>query len=162
MTDTAFRLYPSTMRLPTAEARRRFAAAHVARLATVRPDGRPHVVPVVFALSPGDLVYTAVDGKPKSTARLVRLDNMAGNPQASLLVDHYEDDWSRLWWVRADAVSVPVSDAESSDALRLLAQRYPSYGSLPPPGPVLALRVTRWAAWSAVMPHVHDPYSPPD
>ncbi len=162
MTDSAFRLYPSTMRLPTAEARRRFAAAHVARLATVRPDGRPHVVPVVFALSPGDLVYTVVGGQPKGTARLVRLDNVTGNPQAALLVDHYEDDWTRLWWVRADAVAVHVTEVESVIAMRLLTQRYPGYGSVPPPGPVFALRVTRWAAWSAVTPHVHDPYSPPD
>lgn len=150
------------MRLPTAEARRRFAAAHVARLATVRPDGRPHLVPVVFTLSPGDLVYTAVDGTPKSAARLVRLDNTAGNPQASLLVDHYEDDWSRLWWVRADAVAVQLTDTEGEHALHMLTQRYPAYGALPPPWPVLALRVTRWAAWTAVTPHVHDPYSPPD
>ena len=80
------------------EAGRLFAAAPVARLATVGPDGCPHLVPVVFAVD-GDVVYTAVDGKPKVSLRLRRLANIAARPQVSLLVDHYDDDWSRLWWV---------------------------------------------------------------
>src|SRR4051795_978279 len=84
------------------EARTRFAAAHVARLATAGTDGRPHLVPVVFALD-GDTLYTAVDDvKPKATTRLRRLANIAANPAVALLADHYEDDWSALWWVRAD------------------------------------------------------------
>ena len=68
------------------------------------PDGVPHVVPVVFAVH-GDVVYTAVDAKRKSTKKLRRLANIEGNPQVSLLVDHYDDDWSQLWWVRADGVA---------------------------------------------------------
>ena len=150
------------MRLPVVEARRRFAEARVARLASVRPDGRPHLVPVVFALTPGDLLYTAIDGKPKTTVRLVRLDNMAANPHVSLLVDHYEDDWSRLWWVRADAVAERLTDGETGDAIRMLALRYPNYRLNPPPGPLLALRVTRWVAWSATARHAHEPYEPAD
>ena len=146
------------MRLPVTEARRRFAAARVARLATVRPDGRPHLVPVVFALSPGDLLYTATDGKPRTTGRLVRPDGVVVAPQVSLLVDHYEEDWSRLWWVRADAVVERVTDGETADGMRMLTLRYPTYRSIPPPGPMLALRVTRWVAWSASAPHAHEPY----
>ena len=84
-----------------------FRDAPVAALATVRPDGAPHVVPVVFAMAAGrdDLIYTAIDAKPKSTQRLRRLDNIENNPAVSLLVDHYDDDWSQLWWVRADGTA---------------------------------------------------------
>src|SRR4029453_4312281 len=73
--------------------------ARVARLATVRPDGRPHVVPITFPLV-GDAGGSAVDQKPKTTLALARLANLAVHPVASVLVDHYDDDWARLWWVR--------------------------------------------------------------
>ena len=91
----------------------RFAAAPVAHLATVTPDGRPHVVPIVFALD-SEVLYTAVDGKPKSPARLQRLANIEANPKVSILVDHYADDWSQLWWVRADGVPRWCRTAPSS------------------------------------------------
>ena len=84
------------------EARRRFAAARVARLATADLEGRPHLVPIVFALA-GETLYSVVDAKPKRTTELRRLRNVRSNPSVSLLVDHYDDaDWSALWWVRAD------------------------------------------------------------
>ncbi len=83
------------------EARRRFASARVARLATADAGGRPHIVPIVFAVE-GDIIYSAVDHKPKRTTALRRLANMAENPFVALLVDYYDDDWSRLWWARAD------------------------------------------------------------
>jgi PPOX class probable F420-dependent enzyme len=83
------------------EARERFAAARVARLATVSADGAPHLVPVAFALL-GETVYSVVDDKPKRTLNLRRLENARATGRASLLVDHYEEDWTRLWWVRAD------------------------------------------------------------
>src|SRR5690606_37163913 len=79
--------------------RARVAAARVGTLATVTRDGRPHVVPCCFAVD-DDTVWSAVDAKPKSTLALRRLENVRANPAASLLVDHYEDDWTRLWWVR--------------------------------------------------------------
>jgi PPOX class probable F420-dependent enzyme len=81
--------------------RQQFAQARVARLGTITPDGRPHLVPIVFALR-GDTVYSAVDAKPKRTAELARLTNVAAQPRASVLADHYEEDWSALWWVRGD------------------------------------------------------------
>jgi PPOX class probable F420-dependent enzyme len=130
-----------------AEARRRFAAARVARLATAGADGRPHLVPICFAVD-GDTVYSAVDDvKPKATRRLRRLANVAANPAVSLLVDHYSDDWSALWWVRADGLGRVLQDAP--DAIALLASRYEQYREAPPSGPVLAVDVERWTGWSA-------------
>lgn len=131
-----------------AESRRRFAASPIARLATVRPDGQPHVVPVVFALL-GDTIYTAVDAKPKRTLQLRRLANLAAEPRCSLLVDHYEDDWSKLWWVRADGLAMIMESGQARDGLAALAERYAQYREAPPPGPVIAVRVSRWSGWSA-------------
>jgi PPOX class probable F420-dependent enzyme len=134
-----------------AAARERFVAARVARLATVDPAGRPHLVPVVFALD-GDTVYSAVDAKPKRTTRLRRLANAAANPHVALLADHYDDaDWTALWWVRADGTA-RVLDPGMDEALRaldLLAGRYGQYRSARPAGPVLAVDVERWSGWSA-------------
>jgi PPOX class probable F420-dependent enzyme len=132
------------------EARERFAAARVARLATADPSGRPHVVPIVFALA-GDTIYSAVDHKPKRSTRLRRLDNVARNPAVSLLADHYEDDWSALWWARADGTGrvLEPGDEEARGAVALLRERYTPYAERPPSGPVLAVDVTRWSGWSA-------------
>jgi len=132
------------------EARRRFAAGRVGRLATVTAAGAPHVVPVVFALV-DDVAYTAVDGKPKSTRALQRLANIAVTGRASLLVDEYHDDWSALWWVRCDG-SAQVLDPDSSEvgvALDALTRKYPQYVGDPPPGPVIAVRPTTWRSWEA-------------
>jgi PPOX class probable F420-dependent enzyme len=134
-----------------AEARRLFAAARVARLATAGPSGRPHLVPVVFAVA-GDNVFSAVDAKPKRTTRLRRLANVRENPRVALLADHYDDsDWSALWWVRADGAArvLEGDDAEARRAIALLVERYPQYRERPPAGPVLAVRVERWSGWHA-------------
>jgi PPOX class probable F420-dependent enzyme len=132
------------------DARRRFAAARVARLATADADGRPHVVPVVFALD-GDTLYSAVDHKPKRTQRLRRLANIAANAAVSLLADHYEDDWTALWWVRADGAArlLDPRDDEAARARLLLAERYPQYRAEPPAGTVVAVDVARWSGWAA-------------
>jgi PPOX class probable F420-dependent enzyme len=131
-----------------AEARRRFAAASVARLATVDARGHPHLVPIVFALA-RETVYSVVDAKPKRTTELRRLQNVRSNPRVSVLVDHYDDaDWSALWWVRADGaarVLDPV-EPEARAGVELLARRYPQQR---PTGPVLAIDVERWTSWSA-------------
>src|SRR3954466_5039994 len=129
------------------EARTRFAAARVARLATAGTDGRPHLVPGVFALD-GDTPYTAVDDvKPKATTRLRRLANIAANPAVALLADHYEDDWSALWWVRADGTArlLDPDDEEARRARGLLAERYAQYREAPPPGVAIAVGVARWS-----------------
>ncbi len=145
------------MRLDPGAARRLFGAAPVARLATVSPAGRPHLVPVTFVLDrrPGqpDHVYTAVDAKPKTTTRLQRLRNIQAHPQVALLADHYSADWTRLWWVRADGqaavLDAAAGAAELAGPLRLLAARYPQYAAQPPAGPVIAIRVDRWTGWAA-------------
>jgi PPOX class probable F420-dependent enzyme len=136
------------------EARARFAAARVARLATANADGVPHLVPVVFAVdvsAGADVVYSAVDAKPKRTTALRRLANVRANPHVALLVDHYDDaDWGALWWVRADgeASVLEPDDGEARRAVGLLEGRYPQYRATPPTGPVLAVHVTRWSGWS--------------
>jgi PPOX class probable F420-dependent enzyme len=130
------------------ELRRRFASSPVARLSTVRPDGQPHIVPVMFALS-GDVVFSAVDTKPKRSTRLQRTVNVESEPRCSLLVDHYEDDWAKLWWVRADGEAAVVDPAEASSGLSALVARHVQYQQVPPPGPLLAVRVRHWSGWSA-------------
>ena len=135
--------------MQTAELRSRFSSSAVARLATVRPDGAPHVVPVVFALVDGT-VYSAVDAKPKRTHRLQRLANVRADPRCALLVDHYEDDWSRLWWVRADGTAAVVEDPPAAHpGVEALAARYPRYGAEPPAGPLLVVTVEHWSGWSS-------------
>lgn len=131
-------------------ARERFAAGRVARLATMSPGSRPHLVPVVFAAA-GDTVWTAVDAKPKSTRSLRRLANIEANPRVSLLVDHYEEDWTALWWVRVDgnARIVPVGSAEGTSGVAALVAKYPHYQAEPPPGPVVVIAVAGWSSWSA-------------
>ncbi|MCV7282042.1 TIGR03668 family PPOX class F420-dependent oxidoreductase [Mycolicibacterium flavescens] len=126
-----------------------FAEAPIARLSTVGPQGAPHLVPVVFAVHDG-VVYTAVDAKRKTTRRLRRLVNIEANPQVSLLVDHYEDDWSRLWWVRADGnAEIHTSGEELATGYTLLRRKYPQYERLALDGPVVTVAVTRWASWQA-------------
>ncbi len=132
-----------------AELRRHLTESVVARLATVSRDGRPHLVPVCFVLD-GDRIFFAVDQKPKRTNDLQRLRNIAANSAVSLLVDHYERDWSRLWWVRVDGTAHPLDPADEADrALDLLAVRYPQYVEARPEGPVVSIAVERISGWAA-------------
>jgi PPOX class probable F420-dependent enzyme len=129
--------------------RERFASGRVAHIATVDDEGRPHLVPIVFALD-GDTIFFAVDQKPKRSTNLKRLRNIATNPMVTVLVDHYEDDWNALWWIRADGSARVLRHGSDSDhAMELLAQRYAQYRTEPPPGPVVAIAVERWSGWSA-------------
>ena len=118
----------------------RFAAARVARLATAGP----HVVPICFAVD-GDVIWSAVDAKPKRTRALRRLENIARDPRVSVLVDHYEEDWSRLWWARADGTAT----VHDEGPVALLAARYAQYAAAPPAGPFVRIAVRRWSAWAA-------------
>ena len=132
--------------------RRRIADAKVARLATVGAGGKPHVVPITFAVD-GDTIYFAVDAKPKRTTDLKRLRNIAANPSVSVLVDHYEDDWERLWWVRIDGTARLLADgAQAVRATDLLAARYPQYRRVRPGGPVVAISIERMSGWSSEAP----------
>ncbi|HVB42291.1 MAG TPA: TIGR03668 family PPOX class F420-dependent oxidoreductase [Streptosporangiaceae bacterium] len=137
------------MRLTAHQARELFGMARVATLATVSAAGQPHVVPVTFATD-GDFVYTAVDAKPKSTRDLARLRNLRANTRVAVLADHYDDDWSALWWARADGEASIVEDlATVTGPVRLLAGRYRQYQDSPPEGPLVIVRVLRWTGWSA-------------
>ncbi|MCT9108250.1 TIGR03668 family PPOX class F420-dependent oxidoreductase [Streptomyces mirabilis] len=133
------------------EARRRFVAARVARLATVDVEGRPHLVPLVFAARGGEIV-TAVDHKPKTSRRLRRLRNIAAHPAVCLLVDAYDEDWEQLWWVRVDGdarVLPPGTQDAYTAAIDLLREKYAQYRQRPPDGPVIAVTVHRWHGWRA-------------
>lgn len=138
------------------DCRDRFAAARVARLATADSGGRPHLVPVTFALlpstSPGqaDELVVAVDRKPKRSNDLKRLRNIRANQQVCLLVDHYADDWSRLWWVRADGEATVVERAaDRPDAIERLRAKYAQYVADPLTGPLIVVAVRTWRGWVA-------------
>ncbi len=126
----------------------------MARLATVRPDGRPHVVPIVFALVlDGEVLslYWSVDRKPKRSTELQRLRNIAENPHVEVVVDNYDEAWERLWWVRVAGTSRAVQDAdESARALAALTVKYPQYVRSPPVGPVVVIDVAEISGWQAM------------
>jgi PPOX class probable F420-dependent enzyme len=124
-------------------------SARVARLATVDCEGRPHLVPICFALE-GEVLYSAVDEKPKRSRVLKRLENIRAHPAVAVLVDHYEEDWARLRWVRLDGTArILESGREYNRALALLLEKYDQYRTEPPRGPVIAITVERRRTWSA-------------
>ena len=126
----------------------RLSAARVARLATTDPDGRPHLVPIVFALE-GNTLYSAVDRKPKRSSKLRRIENARARPDVTILVDHYDDDWDRLWWIRLRGLARVLDDGDERDhALALLQEKYSQYRTEPPDGPVLAVDITEVREWT--------------
>ena len=139
----------------------RLATARVARLATTDPDGRPHLVPIVFALD-GDTLYSAVDRKPKRSRTLRRIENARARPDVTILVDHYDEDWSVLWWIRLRGRARVLDEGDERErALALLAAKYEQYRAEPPDGPVLAVDVTEKRAWEAATRREHVPPPPP-
>lgn len=130
------------------QCRARFAEASVLRLATADADGRPHLVPATFAVD-GDTVAVAVDHKPKRHTNLKRLRNIEENPAVALLVDHYEDDWDRLWWVRADGAARVLANEDAHALVDLLVDKYAQYRETRPAGPVIEITVSRWSGWSS-------------
>jgi PPOX class probable F420-dependent enzyme len=134
------------MDLEPAEARSLFETVPVARLATVRPDGAPHLVPICFALQ-GDTLVTAIDAKPKRAGVMARLRNIESDPRVAVLADRWDEDWTQLWWVRLDGEAA-ISD--SSRARSLLSDRYRQYAEQPPQGPVIIVRILSWHGWRAL------------
>jgi len=136
-----------------ADLRRRVADARVARLATIEADGSAHLVPICFVLDEA-AIYSAVDGKPKRSRDLRRLRNVRERPVATVLVDHYEEDWTRLWWarIRGRARVLEVGGPEEDRATDLLVAKYPQYRSLRPEGPVLAVALDECRGWEASPP----------
>jgi PPOX class probable F420-dependent enzyme len=130
-----------------AEARRRVEQARVARLGTLAPDGQLHLVPICFALA-GDTLYTAVDAKPKRSRALQRLENVRASPGVCVLVDEWHEDWSGLWWVRLRGRARVLDGGEEQErAHALLRAKYEQYAA-DPLGPVIAVDVEEWRAWS--------------
>ena len=151
---------------------RHLSEARVAHLATIRPGGRPHLVPICFAID-GDLLPTmwggrpegpgggvrptlptlffAIDQKPKRTPDLQRLRNIAANSSVSILVDHYEDDWTKLWWIRLDGHAGEVTGARRARGLELLEDRYLQYQTARPSGPVVAVQIGRTVSWEGAI-----------
>lgn len=137
------------MRLSSQECRARLGTARHAVLTTVSADGSPHAVPVVFAVD-GDVLVTAVDQKPKTTSDLRRIRNIRAEPRVALLVQEYAEDWSRLWWVRVDALAqVEDGGASRQQAIDRLVARYAQYRDDPPLGPVIRMRALRRSGWAA-------------
>ena len=130
-----------------AEALERLASAEVGRFATITPEGRPHVVAVTFVVIGLNVVHM-IDEKPKTTRRLQRLRNVDATPFASLLVDHYEEDWAALWWVRVDGeVTVEKDGPNWWEARSRLKGKYRQYRNAPPTGPALFLSIDRVSSW---------------
>jgi len=123
----------------------------VARLAFVDDRDRPRVLPVTFALA-GDAVWSAIDEKPKRTLELARLRYLERRPEAALLVDVYDDDWTRLAWVQLLGHVQVLSAGSSPEAITALARKYEQYASRTPPGPLLRLTVERELHWRADQP----------
>jgi PPOX class probable F420-dependent enzyme len=138
------------MRLSEAECWRRLAAAPHGVLATVHPERGVDAVPVVFAVVDRTVVVPIDRVKDKRSTDLQRVRNLEREPRCALLVDHYEDDWSRLWWVRLHAEGALVeAGPDLAGATAALAERYPAYRD---PGAIVAvlhLTPTRITGWSA-------------
>jgi len=113
------------------------------------PEGRPHLVPFVFALK-ADKLYWAVDDKPKRSKDLQRLRNIARDPRVSVLFDHYSDDWSDLWWVRVKGTARILSSGEERErAVKALRGKFPHYREQPLEDAVVAIDIEEWVGWSA-------------
>jgi PPOX class probable F420-dependent enzyme len=125
----------------------------VARLATLGPDGAPHQVPIVFARHAGRL-WSPVDGKPKRGTQLARLENVRRDPRVCVLLDHWHDDWTQLWWLRLDgrARVVAGGDVDLTAIERALRAKYPQYAALPVFAgrpTLLEIEPTRMTSWRA-------------
>src|SRR5262249_52420900 len=133
--------------LISAKIRKKLEAARVARMATLDPRRGPHVVPICFTYD-GSVFYSAIDRKPKRFApdRLARLKNIRKTPRVALLVDQYDEDWKKLWYVLVRGNARLVSDpAERRRALRRLRAKYPQYRSdiLADDAPILRITPSR-------------------
>ena len=103
----------------------------------------------MFAVD-GDTLYTAVDRKRKASRTLRRIENARERPDVTILLDHYEEDWNRLWWIRLRGRARVLDDGdEAARALALLTAKYPQYRDAPPATPVLAVDVVEVREWKA-------------
>lgn len=136
------------MQLSAEQARARFADSPVAVLGTIDATGAAHLVPVTYVVS-GDRVFIAIDDKPKRDRDLKRLRNIAADPRVSLLAQHYQDDWSGLWWARADGTARVIGPGDMPfGVLGGLVGRYDWYRTHQPAGPVIEVTVEKWSGWA--------------
>ncbi len=143
------------MRIPVALEQELIDRWPVARLATVRANGSPHQVPIVFARA-ADALWSSIDGKPKQGDVPLRIQNLRANSKVSLLLDHYDSDWTRLWWLRIDGTGHVCEsrrvDPTTEAALAALRAKYPQYQQTPVVGsPALMIRIRpdRLSSWCA-------------
>lgn len=136
------------MELTEEQLRERFTQARVLRLGTADGAGKPHLVPATFVVV-GDIVAIAVDHKPKRHSNLKRLRNIQENPAVTLLVDRFDEDWDRLWWVRADGEASVIENELAYELVEALVDKYEQYRERRPAGPVIKIRVSRWSGWVA-------------
>ena len=127
------------------EMRRRVSGARVARVGTLDERGRAHLVPIVFAVD-DDTLYSGSDAGPRPVKRL---RNLARDPRVTVLVDHYDEDWTKVWWVRLRGAGRVAADAPETDrARKLLAAKYPQYGGNTGDGLVMAVDIAEWTGWA--------------
>jgi PPOX class probable F420-dependent enzyme len=122
----------------------------VLRLATAGHDGQPHLIPCTFTLAEdASRVAIGIDHKPKTSTNLRRLRNIGENSRVSLMVDHYADDWERLWWVRADGTaSITYGGDDHTVWWAALRRKYPQYTGVVLDGPVIVVAVESWTGWA--------------
>lgn len=134
----------------------RVRSARVGHMATVTLAHRPHVVPFVFVLverGSSRVAYWIVDRKPKRSSDLKRIRNIEATPIVEFVVDGYDEDWERLWWVRcAGTARVVDSDEERRSALQALEAKYPQYTTETPVGPVVAIEIETIHGWEGKDP----------
>lgn len=128
-------------------------SARIGHLATANENARPHVIPVCFSTD-GRSIYSVLDQKPKRTAltRLRRVKNILVNPQATLLIDHYDEDWGKLWYLMVSGRAELVMDgSEHTDAVALLRNKYPQYLEMDiGPNPVIKISPENIVSWGAL------------
>ena len=123
----------------------------IARLVTLAADGSPVPIPVVFARAGAEL-YSPIDGKPKRGVELARERNLRADPRVALLLDHYDDDWERLWWLRVDGRATLVAAGSHPEALDALRAKYPQYARVPLVSGeprLLRIEIARVSSWRA-------------
>src|ERR1700738_2613327 len=124
------------------------ATKRVGHLATANARGIPHVVPVCFAVV-GDSAYITIDEKPKGAAPLKRVRNILENPAVALVVDRYDEDWTRLGWVMLRGrAEILRAGTEHDHAQELLRSRYRQLAAMQiADRPVIAVRLERVKSW---------------
>ncbi len=141
------------VKIPQSDIEERFRTCLVARLATLNPDGSPHQVPIVFTWV-DDCFWSPIDGKPKENVPLQRVVNARSDSRGSLLLDEYDNNWTKLWWIRIDVqiTVIEIGETPLPGVLDSLVEKYPQYEDvavLRDPGTILRLTPKKISSWQA-------------